>query len=97
MSTYKSLGGPAGGLLLTNRADLAERIDTIAYPGLTANFDAGKSASLAITLLDWLDGGHDYAVAMVDYSAALADALRRARPARVASGAGLHEDVAPVR
>jgi glycine hydroxymethyltransferase len=75
MSTYKSLGGPAGGLLVTNRADLAERIDTIAYPGLTANFDAGKSASLAITLLDWLDGGHDYAVAMTTTAAALADAL----------------------
>ena len=75
MSTYKSLGGPAGGLLLTNRADLAERIDTIAYPGLTANFDAGKSASLAITLLDWLEGGHDYAVAMTTTAAALADAL----------------------
>jgi glycine hydroxymethyltransferase len=75
MSTYKSLGGPAGGLLLTNRADLAERIDAIAYPGLTANFDAGKSASLAITLLDWLEGGHAYAVAMTTTAAALADAL----------------------
>jgi glycine hydroxymethyltransferase len=75
MSTYKSLGGPAGGLLLTNRADLAERIDAIAYPGLTANFDAGKSASLAITLLDWLEGGHEYAVAMTTTASALADAL----------------------
>ena len=26
-------------------------------PGLTANFDAGKTAALAITMLDWLDGG----------------------------------------
>ena len=75
MSTYKSLGGPAGGLLLTNRPDLAERIDAIAYPGLTANFDAGKSASLAITLLDWLDGGHEYAIAMTSTAAALAEAL----------------------
>lgn len=75
MSTYKSLGGPAGGLLLTNRPDLAERIDTIAYPGLTANFDAGKTASLAITLLDWLDGGHEYAVAMTSTAVALAEAL----------------------
>ncbi|HEY5422069.1 MAG TPA: aminotransferase class I/II-fold pyridoxal phosphate-dependent enzyme, partial [Ilumatobacteraceae bacterium] len=57
MSTYKSLGGPPGGLLLTNDAVLAERIDKIAYPGLTANFDAGKTASLAITMLDWLDFG----------------------------------------
>ena len=69
---------PPGGLLLTNRADLAERIDAIAYPGLTANFDAGKSASLAITLLDWLDGGHEYATAMTTTAAALADALAAA-------------------
>ena len=75
MSTYKSLGGPAGGLLVTNSADLAERIDEIAYPGLTANFDAGKTASLAITLLDWLDGGHDYALAMMSTAAALANSL----------------------
>ncbi len=75
MSTYKSLGGPAGGLLLTNRADLAARIDAIAYPGLTANFDAGKTAALAITLLDWLDGGHEYAIAMTATASALAEAL----------------------
>ena len=96
MSTYKSLGGPAGGLLLTNRADLAERIDAIAYPGLTANFDAGKTAALAITMLDWLDGGHDYAAAMTTTAAALADALAAARHARVLDRAGLH-DVASVR
>ena len=75
MSTYKSLGGPAGGLLLTNRADLAERVDAIAYPGLTANFDAGKTAALAITLLDWLDGGREYATAMTTTASALAEAL----------------------
>jgi glycine hydroxymethyltransferase len=75
MSTYKSLGGPAGGLILTNRGDLAERIDAIAYPGLTANFDAGKSAALAITLGDWLDGGPEYAQAMVATASALADNL----------------------
>lgn len=75
MSTYKSLGGPPGGLLLTNRSDFAERIDAIAYPGLTANFDAGKSAALAISLVDWLEGGRDYAVAMTATAAALAQAL----------------------
>ena len=42
MSTYKSLGGPPSGLVLTNDADVAERLDAIAYPGLTANFDAAK-------------------------------------------------------
>src|SRR5262249_27305947 len=75
MSTYKSLGGPAGGLVLTNRADLAERIDAIAYPGLTANFDAGKTAALAITLLDWLEFGPPYAPTMVATCRSLATAL----------------------
>lgn len=78
MSTYKSLGGPPGGLLLTNRSDLAERVDAIAYPGLTANFDAGKTAALAITLLDWLECGADYAGTMVAAAGALAAELSQA-------------------
>ncbi|RGP36763.1 serine hydroxymethyltransferase [Pseudotabrizicola alkalilacus] len=73
MSTYKSLGGPAGGLIVTNDAAIAERLDQIAFPGLTANFDAAKSAALALTLLDWRDHGAAYAQAMV----ALAQALAR--------------------
>lgn len=75
MSTYKSLGGPAGGLIVTREAGIAERLDHIAYPGMTANFDAGKSAALAITLLDWRAHGRAYAAAMVDVSQALAREL----------------------
>ena len=44
MSTYKSLGGPPWGLVLTNDADIAARLDAIAFPGLTANFDAAEAA-----------------------------------------------------
>ncbi len=76
MSTYKSLGGPAGGLIVTNDAAIAERLDAIAYPGLTANFDAAKSAALAITLLDWRDHGKAYARAMIDLAQALAAELK---------------------
>ncbi len=75
MSTYKSLGGPAGGLIVTNDDALAERLDAIAYPGLTANFDVAKSAALAIGLLDWREHGAAYAQRMVDLSVALAAAL----------------------
>ena len=78
MSTYKSLGGPPGGLLLTNDAALAERIEAIAYPGLTANSDAGRTAALAQTMLDWLVAGPAYATAMVDTAAALAEHLASA-------------------
>jgi len=75
MSTYKSLGGPAGGLLVTNDADLAQRLDAIAFPGLTANFDAAKSAALAITLCDWKTHGRAYAAQMIAVAQALAEAL----------------------
>lgn len=75
MSTYKSLGGPAGGLIVTREAEIAERLDRIAFPGMTANFDAAKSAALAITLLDWRAEGRAYAAAMVDLAQALAREL----------------------
>jgi glycine hydroxymethyltransferase len=74
-STYKSLGGPAGGAVVTNDAELAERIDKIAFPGMTANFDAGKAAALAVTMLDWKVAGRAYAAAMVETAARLADEL----------------------
>ena len=77
MSTYKSLGGPAGGLIVTSDAGLAERLDKIAFPGLTANFDAAKSAALALTLLDWKQYGEAYAKAMVATAGALAAALQK--------------------
>ena len=88
MSTYKSLGGPAGGLIVTNDAAIAERLDRIAFPGLTANFDAAKSAALAITLLDWREHGRAYAQAMVDTARAFARALAEAGLPVFAAGRG---------
>jgi len=78
MSTYKSLGGPPAGLVLTNEPDMARRLDAIAFPGLTANFDAAKAASLAVALLDWKVHGAAYAAAMVAAARALARALHEA-------------------
>ncbi|MGH7078885.1 MAG: serine hydroxymethyltransferase [Acetobacteraceae bacterium] len=75
MSTYKSLGGPPSGLIMTTEPELARRIEAIAHPGLTANFDVAKAAALAITLLDWKRHGRAYAAAMEETARALADAL----------------------
>ena len=75
MSTYKSLGGPAGGLIVTDDAEIARRLDAIAFPGMTANFDAAKSAALAMTMTDWLTHGRAYADEMIDTSRAFAAAL----------------------
>jgi glycine hydroxymethyltransferase len=75
MSTYKSLGGPPGGLVVTNDAEIAQRLDAIAYPGLTANSDAGRAAALAVTMLDWKAAGKEYAATMVETAGALAAGL----------------------
>ena len=88
MSTYKSLGGPPGGLIVSRDAALMERIDHIAYPGLTANFDAGKTAALAMGLLDWRVHGRAYARAMQDTARALAEALAQAGLPVFAAGRG---------
>ena len=77
MSTYKSLGGPAGGLILSNDAEIAEQLDKIAFPGLTANFDAAKSAALGMTMLDWRDHGKRYAAEMITVAQSLASALHK--------------------
>ncbi|MEL6407546.1 MAG: aminotransferase class I/II-fold pyridoxal phosphate-dependent enzyme [Chloroflexota bacterium] len=75
MSTYKSLGGPPSGLIVTDSDELAQKLDKIAYPGLTANFDAAQSAALAMTLLDWKAYGRACGAMMKQTAIALADAL----------------------
>lgn len=74
-STYKSFGGPAGGLVLTNDSALAERLDRIAYPGLTANFDLARTAALVVAASDILEFGPAYARACIANAQALAAAL----------------------
>lgn len=75
MSAYKSLAGPPAGLFLTTDAAIAERVDLIAYPGLTANFDAANTAAMAMTLVDWQVHGAAYAGEMVVAAATLASRL----------------------
>jgi glycine hydroxymethyltransferase len=75
MSTYKSLGGPPAGMVLTNDPALAERIERVAFPGLTGNADVAKAAALAIALGDAHVHGRAYAEAMVGTAQALAAAL----------------------
>jgi glycine hydroxymethyltransferase len=75
MSTYKSLGGPPGGLIVCKEPAITKRLDAIAYPGLTANFDLGRVAALALTLIDWQVHGQAYAQAMHDTAHALGTAL----------------------
>tara|TARA_X000001036_G_scaffold141358_1_gene134210 strand:- start:214 stop:1545 length:1332 start_codon:yes stop_codon:yes gene_type:complete len=74
-STYKSFGGPPSGIILSNSAKLAERLDKIAFPGLTANFDLSRVGAMLIAVLDLLTHGQEYAKMCISNAKALAEFL----------------------
>lgn len=82
-STYKSLGGPPGGLIVGSSriADLQARVRQSAYPRMTANYDAARVAALAVSLAE----SEQHAVAYAQAMLTNADALRIALAAQ-----GLH-------
>lgn len=75
MSTYKTFGGPPGGLIVTNRPDIAQAVERAVYPGMTANYDASRVAALAAAAADLLAFGADYARRCLENARALAAAL----------------------
>ncbi|MFI0450695.1 serine hydroxymethyltransferase [Actinomadura sp. 6N118] len=75
-STYKSFGGPPGGVIATDDAALAERLSTAVFPGLTANYDAGRLAPLAVTAAEIMADGGAYADRCITNARLLAAALR---------------------
>ncbi len=91
-STYKAFGGPPSGLVMTTEQELAEKIDKIAYPGLTANFDLGKTAALALSVLDLLEHGKAYADMCIANAKALGEAMaKEGLPVHGAAGRGCTE------
>lgn len=78
MSTYKSLGGPAGGMIIgkNHSAELKDLLRAAAYPKMLANYDASRVAALAVALADMRDYGKAYAQEMCQNATALKHALR---------------------
>ncbi|MBB5802469.1 glycine hydroxymethyltransferase [Saccharothrix ecbatanensis] len=74
-STYKSFGGPSGGCVVTRDPDLAERVSNVAYPGMLANYDAGRLGALAVTAAELAEHGPEYARACIANAQALGRAL----------------------
>jgi glycine hydroxymethyltransferase len=75
LSTHKVMGGPVGGLVLTNDAAIAERIVKMTFPGLMQTRDLNKYAALAVTLAEIAAFGRELANQMVLNARALAAAL----------------------
>lgn len=90
-STYKSYGGPPGGAIATNDPDVAERVFAAVYPGLTANYDAGRLRSLGVAATNLLDSGADYAGRCIDSARALGRALSATGLLVVGAGRGYTE------
>jgi glycine hydroxymethyltransferase len=77
-STYKSFGGPPGGAIVTNDAELAEAVATAVYPGLTANYDAARLVPMAAAALEHERSAGAYADRCIANARALAAALAAA-------------------
>jgi glycine hydroxymethyltransferase len=76
-STYKTLGGPPGGLVLCNDEEIAKRIDKAAFPGMTASIHYNRIAAMAVVLAEFLEFGSEYAKQTVRNAKELAMALDR--------------------
>lgn len=76
-STHKSLPGPQKGLILTDRDDIAARIEATIFPGHVSNFHLHHVAALAITLAEAQEYGAAYARQTVANARALGRELAR--------------------
>ncbi|MBW8483688.1 serine hydroxymethyltransferase [Actinomadura parmotrematis] len=76
-STYKSFGGPPGGVVATDDPAIAERVSAAVFPGLTANYDAARLAPLAVTAAEILADDGAYADRCTAAARTLAEALER--------------------
>lgn len=74
-STYKSFAGPAGGAIVSDDAELMERVTTAVYPGLTANYDIARLLPLGAAAVQHQQSAGAYADACIGLAARLAAAL----------------------
>lgn len=76
LSTHKIMGGPVGGLVLTNDSDIAQRVAQVTFPGLMQTRDQNKYAALALALVETREFGAQLAAQMVANARCLAQALQ---------------------
>ncbi len=70
-STYKSFGGPAGGVIAGDDPELMARVAGAVYPGLTANYDLARLLPLGDAALGHRAAGGSYADACIANARAL--------------------------
>ena len=75
VSTHKNLCGPVGGMILTNEAELAEKMMALQYPTFVQTRDLNKYAAAAISFLEMKAFGAAYSRQMISNAQALGAAL----------------------
>jgi glycine hydroxymethyltransferase len=85
------MGGPVGGLVLTDNQDLATRISRMTFPSFLQTRDQNKYAALAITLAELEEHGRILARQMVANANALAISLE-AEGFTVINRRGIHSE-----
>ncbi len=76
-STHKTFPGPQGAILLC-RKNLKEQIDRAVFPGTVSNHHLHHVAGLAVTLVEMLQFGDDYAAQVTRNAKVLAQSLYEA-------------------
>jgi glycine hydroxymethyltransferase len=78
LSTQKVLGGPVGGMVLTNDDELASRIRAFTFPVLLQTRDLNKYSAQTYAMAEMVAFGHAYSAQMVANAPALGRALEAA-------------------
>ncbi|MDF3605247.1 serine hydroxymethyltransferase [Paracoccus sp. DMF-8] len=97
-TTHKSLRGPRGGMVLTNDADIAKKINSAVFPGLQGGPLMHVIAAKAVAFGEALEPGFkDYAAQVVKNAQAMADELMKGGIDIVSGGTDNHLCLADLR
>jgi len=97
-TTHKSLRGPRGGLILTNREDIAKKINSAVFPGLQGGPLMHVIAAKAVAFAEALRPDFkDYAAQVVKNAQAMADQLMKGGVNIVSGGTDNHLMLADLR
>jgi len=75
MSTHKTFPGPQKGIVIASRDDLAEKIKSAAFPGMTSNHHLMHVAGLAVAAAEFKKYGKAYSIQILKNAKALGQAL----------------------
>ena len=90
-TTHKTLRGPRGGIILTNNAEIAKKIDKSVFPGFQGGPHMNNIAAKAVCFKEASEESFKtYAQAVVDNASAMADVFREVGVKMVTNGTDNH-------